>query len=363
VPATALHDALSALGARFAERAGWTVALGLGDAEREHRAVRETVGLADRSARAFTLFSGPDAVRFLQGMVTQDVAGIEVGSAAYALLLTPKARVVADLRLLRLAPDAFLADCEPSAGEPLRRTLRRYRMASKVEIQPADGQYAALTVAGPKAGVLLADAFGVLPRTEPPEGAGTEIEAGGVPVHAVSSVDYGEKAFDLVGRAEGVVAAWAALAASLPKHDGAVFGEDVREILRVEAGVPRFGAELDELVMPAEAEVVGRAVSFTKGCYIGQEPVARLHYRGHTNRVLRSLLLDGEPPAPGASVVLEGKDVGRVTSAVRSLALDRVVALGYVRREIEEGQRLEVVAGEDRRAAEVGRVPAYSWRA
>ena len=110
--------------------------------------------------------------------------------------------------------------------------------------------------------------------------------------------------------------------------DGRVFGDEAYDVLRVEAGMPRFGAEIDEQVMPAEAGVVDRAVSFTKGCYIGQEPVARLHYRGHANRGLRSILLDGALPAAGATVEVEGREVGRITSAVESPTIGRARGAG-----------------------------------
>ena len=126
--------------------------------------------------------------------------------------------------------------------------------------------------------------------------------------------------------------------------------------------MPRFGAEIDEQVMPAEVGVVDRAVSFTKGCYIGQEPVARLHYRGHANRGLRAILLDGVLPAAGAAVQVEGREVGRVTSAVASPTLGRGLALAIVRREVDPGQRVGVVTDGGVLEGELAAVPAYRWR-
>jgi folate-binding protein YgfZ len=359
-PEPALVERLAAAGARLRETDGRRVAVDFGDPAREHAAVRETVGIGVRD-RLFTRFAGPHATRFLHGMVTQDVAGLGVGDARYALMLTPKARVVADLRLLRLTDEVLVADTEPGATAALRATLLRYRLGSRLTIEPLE-DWACLAVAGPKAGMLLLDAFGVLPRVEPPEGSGTLLEVDGAPLHAVSSALYGEKAVEILGPAAAVSAAWAVLVPLLERHGGAPFGTGTEEILRVEAGVPRQGAELDEQVMPAEVGVVERAVSFTKGCYIGQEPVARLHYRGHANRGLRSLLLDGRPPARGAEVLLDGKVVGRVTSAVHSPAVGRTLALGVLRRELEDGRRVLVAEEGSERSAEVGPVPAYSWR-
>ena len=257
--------------------------------------MRETVGIADRGGRAFTLLDGADAVKFLQGMVTNDVDGIAVGSAAYALLLTPKARVVADMRLTRLGATTFLADADQAAAAALRTVLTRYRLASKVAIEVCDDRFGIIAVAGPRAAALLGDALGVAPA-EGAEGTGTEIALATGVVHALRSAFSGEEAFELIGPRDALDEAWQRLAAALPQHDGRVFGEEAFDVLRVEAGVPRFGAEIDEQVMPAEAGVVDRAVSFTKGCYIGQEPVARLHYRGHANRGLRSIAARGRPP-------------------------------------------------------------------
>ena len=132
--------------------------------------MREAVGIADRRGRAFTLLDGPDAVTFLQGMVTNDVDAIAPGSAAYALLLTPKARVVADMRLTRLGPTTFLADADPAAAAALRRLLTRYRLASKITIEPCDARFGLVAVAGPRAGMLVLDALGVLPRATVPRG-------------------------------------------------------------------------------------------------------------------------------------------------------------------------------------------------
>ncbi len=323
------------------------------------RAVRAAVGIADSPARSFTLVSGRDAMRFLQGMVTNDVETIAVGSAAYALLLTPKARVIADLRLTRLDDDRFLIDCDPAAGDQVRALLTRYRLAARAVIEPADAAFAVIVVAGPKAGLVILEALGVLPRADAPEGEGTDATLDAGAIHVLASACCGDKAFELIGERPALAAAWERLEPALARYDGAVIGEEALEVLRVEAGIPRFGAELDDRVMPAEAGVVERAVSFTKGCYVGQEPVARLHYRGHANRRLRAVLLDGHVPTHGDIVRVEGRDVGRVTSAVASPTLGQAVALAIVRREIDAGQRVDI--GETPVAGELVAVPAYRW--
>jgi tRNA-modifying protein YgfZ len=223
-------------------------------------------------------------------MVSNDVEALPVGSACEALLLTAKARVIAPLVVLRRGDDDYLLLTEPDLAETVRAQLMRTRFAAKVGIE-----------------VEQHDSY-LLFGDEPPDGA-----------VAVPTDDYGTPA-------------WEVLAA--PSVDAPVLPEDELELLRIEAGTPRFGSEIDDRVLPAEAGLVDRAVSFTKGCYPGQEPIARLHYRGHANRGLRVLAFDGDELL-GRDVELEhdGKVVGRVTSAARRRD-GGVAALAYVRREV-----------------------------
>jgi tRNA-modifying protein YgfZ len=248
--------------------------------------------------RDFLAVSGPDAEDFLQRMLSNDVAALEPGAGCDALLLTPKARVVAPLRVIRRAVDDFLLLTEPGLGETLRSQLLRVRFAAKVEVQ----------VEQHTSHVRLGD-----------------IPADGL---AVPISDYGVQAYEVV---DG-------------EPDGAEpLAEDALERLRIEARTPAWGRELDERVLPAEAGLVERAVSLTKGCYPGQEPIARLHYRGHANRGLRVLAIEGDAlPAYDAEISLGEKVVGRVTSAVPSAEAGGVRALGYVRAEVPEGASVTV---------------------
>jgi aminomethyltransferase len=339
MPETALHSRLAALGARFATQDGWLVARDLGDVAAEVTAAKETVAVVDRGARAATLVAGRDAARFLQSVVTNDVEAVAVDDAAYALLLTPKARIVADMRLVRLADDTFLAECEPPASGPLRAMLMRYRLAARIAIEPVDEAYATVGLIGPRAAGLAASALGAAPAADR-EGAGVRVETGAGPVVVVRTALRG---LDVVGEAAAVTAAFDALRAGLPAHGGRVAGADAWELARIAAGVPRFGAELDDTAMPAEVGVVARAISFTKGCYPGQEPVARLHHRGHANRGLRALEVEGPVPPRGASLYAGEREVGRVTSAGALPGEPGPRALAVVRREVEEGERVRIV--------------------
>jgi folate-binding protein YgfZ len=215
--------------------------------------------------RAFVKVAGPDAEDHLQRMVSNDVAALAPGESCEALLLTPKARVIAPMRVLRRRDDDFLLLTEPELGETLRDELLRMRFAAKAEIELEEhSSY-----------LLLGE-----------NGAG------------VANDDYGVPAVEVLDQ-------------DPPKGLPSLSDEDL-ERLRVEAGTPRFGKEIDDRVLPAEADLVDRAVSLTKGCFPGQEPIARLHYRGHANRGLRVLEVDGA--RVGSEIVRDGKVVGRVTS-------------------------------------------------
>jgi folate-binding protein YgfZ len=249
--------------------------------------------------------NGPDAAAYLNRMVSNDVEALEVGGSCEALLLTPKARIVAPLVVWRRREDDFLLLTEPAAGERVLRELLRSRFAAKCDI--ALEEHRSVLVLGSS-------------------------DARGIPTR-----DYGLPAVELID-------------ADAP--DGAeVVAEEELERLRILARTPRLGRELDDRVMPAEAGLDERAVSFTKGCYPGQEPVARLHYRGHPNRGLRVLALEsGELPPYDAELMLDGKVVGRLTSAAPDPE-HGIVALAYVRREVPAAAVLELEGAPARQLA------------
>jgi folate-binding protein YgfZ len=235
-----------------------------------------------RRPREYVGVRGPDAASYLQAMVSNDVEALAIGGACEALLLTPRARVIAPLVVLRRRVDDFLLLTEPGLGDRVRTTLLRSRFAAKCEIEVEE--HVSRIVLGVDEGI--------------PTG------------------DYGESAVELLD--EDV---------ELTVDDGEL------ERLRIRAGTPRFGREIDDRVLPAETGLDARAVSFEKGCYPGQEPIARQHYRGRVNRSLRVLEVDGAAlPEYDAELTWDGKAVGRVTSA--ALDGDNVVALGYVRVEV-----------------------------
>jgi folate-binding protein YgfZ len=239
-----------------------------------------------RLHRGYVRVVGPEAEEFLERMLSNEVVSLEPGREARpALLLTPKSRMVAPLRVVREEPEAFLLITEAELAETVASTLLRARFAARCEIEVK-----------PYRGYL---------HLGPDPGSG------------VANRDYGVEAWETWGEEEPEAADPSEL-----------------EALRIEAGTPAWGKELDETVLPAEAGLDETHVSFTKGCYPGQEPIARLHYRGHPNRRLR--VLEVADAKPGEEILHDGKTVGRVTSAVPGRAL------GYVRREVPEDAGLQI---------------------
>lgn len=239
--------------------------------------------------REFVRIAGADAADFLQRMVSNDVESLRSGEACPALLLTAKARVIAPLVVLRRAGDDFLLLAEPGQGEIVRAHLTRMRLRARCEIEPEE-----------------------------------------------------HEAVLVFGGGDGFATDWPGAREALDAGLEPTLSEEELELRRIESGVPRWGCEIDDRILPAEAGLDATHVSFSKGCYPGQEPVARLHFRGHPNRGLRVLELD-ELPEHDAPLLHDGREVGRVTSAVRRED-GTVVALAYVRTEVPDDAPLALAA-------------------
>ena len=310
----------------------------LPEIDAQYRVLREGAGLLDRSDRGKLSVAGADAAEFLQGQLTNEIEALGPGSGCYAALLDRKGHVQADARVLRLAANEFSIDTEPAGLAPLHRHLQTYKIGRKVEIADLTAGRGLLSLLGPAAPEVSGSRPGA-------EHSHAELSLGGAACLAVAT-DLG---FDLFSAAADVSAVRAALLEA-----GAVgVGAEAAEIVRVESGRPRFGAEMSAATMPAEAGIVERAVDFEKGCYIGQEPVARLHYRGRPNRMLRGLRLSAAAPQ-GDALRLGEREVGELGTSVVSPALGPI-ALAVVRREAEPGAQLAV--GEGGVTAEVAELP------
>ncbi len=305
----------------------------------QYRALKEEAGVVDRSARGKLVVRGADAAEYLQGQLTNDVEALAPDAGCYAALLDRKGHMQADMRVLRLGGGELWLDTEPGTVATVERHLRMYSIGREVEIEDASADWSILSVVGPAA----AEVAGSPPLS--PEHAHRSYRRDGAEVRAVAT-DVG---VDLI-----VPAAHSqALKEELARAGAPEVSESAAEIIRVESGRPRFGREMTPATIPQEAGIDDRAVSFTKGCYIGQETVARLHYKGRPNRRLRGLRLES-PAAAGDRIALGEREVGTVGTAALSPALGPI-ALAVIRREAEPGARVEV--GEAAIAAEVVELP------
>jgi folate-binding protein YgfZ len=305
------------------------------DLDGQYRALREQAGIADRSQRGKLIVSGADAAEYLQGQLTNEVEALDPGEGVYAALLDRKGHLQGDMRVLRLAHDRYWIDTEAGALERVKRHLDTYKIGRDVEIEDVGADYAMLSVIGPAAHQVAS--------TGPLSPEHAHREEG---ERRIVATDLGLDLLVPSGSAAGVLA-------ELRGAGAAEVSEEAAEIARVEAGRPRFGAEMSEATMPAEAGITDRAVSFTKGCYIGQEPVARLHYKGKPNRHLRGLRLSAAA-AHGDPIRLGDREVGRVGTACISPARGPI-GLAIVRREASPGDTVSV--GEDGAEAEIVELP------
>ena len=316
--------------ASMADDLGVAVAADYGDPAREERAFTEGAALVDRCARGAVLVEGPEGLSFLQSLLSQDIAVLEDGQGVHALLLQPQGKLDTDLRLLRVGDTAWL-DCEVGRGEGLAASLRRFKIRIKAEVTDRTSEWGCLMLRGPEVGARL-EAAGGPPL---PAEAHTHVPWGDSGEARLVRADWpgGPSGADIVGPVAELAEAWAALVTAGFQPAGLT----AFEAARVRAGVPRQGLDIDEKTIPQEAFLELDAVSFTKGCFLGQELVCRIDTRGHVNKVLRALEIgdggiDTTPPA-GAGIVVGDKEVGALTTVARSE--DGVVALGYVRREVD----------------------------
>lgn len=295
----------------------------------QYRALREEAGIFDRSDRARIFVRGTEAAEFLQGQVTNDIEALAPGEGCYAALLDRKGKIRADMRVLRLGEDELLIDTEPETGDLVHGHLDMYKVGRDAEVEPDASGRALLRLIGPLTAKLLGDA------PTGPEHSHRELFVAGASCRAVCT----EGGADLLVPAEAVEAVTGWLIAEGARR----VDETAAEIARVEAGRPRVGREIGPQTMPAEAGISDRAVSFTKGCYIGQETVARLHYKGKPNRHLRRLRPE-RPVAAGDPVTAGERELGTVGTAVVSPA-EGPLALAILRREAEPGDEVTVGDG------------------
>jgi folate-binding protein YgfZ len=326
-----------------------TVHLERNDAE--YRALVDGCGLIDRSERGKLALSGPEAVEFLNGQVTNELSTLRPGDGCYAAFLTHKGKMLGDLRILAVgddpagAPSELLLDTERVALQGLFDMIRRFKVGYEVDLHKRTLERGLLSVVGPEQGMAALRSLTSADELPDVEHAHEPVELDGMRAIAVRS-DVG---IDLICQASDRER----LTALLRARGAVAVGEQAVECLRIERGRPRYGVDLDDTVIPQEAGLNERAVSFSKGCYVGQETVARLHYRGRPNRHLRGLRLS-ETAEPGLELRLGERPVGRLASSALSPRLGPI-GLALLRREAEPGARLTL--GGHGASAEVVQLP------
>lgn len=306
----------------------------------EYRAVRERVGLLDLSFRAQVRVTGADRVSFLQGMLSNDIKALHPGGGCAAALLTEQGRLVADLRVYALQT-SFLLDVDVRVQDSMLEALSRFLVADDVDLEDLRTQWMTLALQGPLAAQLL-HACGVVPPG-PQEFQHGEAKVAEVSVRVIKVSDTGEDGYELLVPRPHAEVVWCTLLQGGASLGLLPVGLTALNTLRVEAGIPWYGIDMDQerLVLEVGME---HAISFTKGCYLGQEVVERATARGHVNRKLRGLQIQGDTPPPSGEKLYHGtQEVGWITSAVASPRFRHPIALGYVRREyLAPGTQLRI---------------------
>ena len=321
----------------FLEREGWNLPAHFGDAAAEYEAVRSGAGWLDLADRAVLSITGPDSAEWLQGMLSNDVKALGAGDGVPAAVLNIQGKVLADVRVFR-TDDAFLLDLSEPLVPGVLEHLDRYLIADEVEISDLSGALAMLSIQGPQAETALSALLdaGSLPAKNLSHG---DFAIAGDRVRVARATHTGEPGFDLVVPRRRLPA----MAALPAARNIPWIGLHARETLRIEAGIPQYGIDMDADTLLLETGL-DDAVSFTKGCYLGQETVERIHSRGHVNRRLVGLKAAGDVvPDPSDPVLDDDRNIGRVTSAVASPRSQCPIALGYVHRDyLEPGSAVTI---------------------
>jgi len=350
-------------GAQFTEVAGWEVPGSYGDATTEYRAVRGAVGISDLSHRGILQVTGEDRVKWLQSIISNDLLPLSSGQGLYSSLLTHKGKMLTYFRVY-VQQDRLLIEDVGEIGDTTVQALRKFLLyGTKAKLQQATDM-GLLLVSGPQTEVLITVALGIQPelihQLQPLSFTTVEIEK--QPAWLLRTEETGEFDLEIFVAASVLVTLWQKLLDVGAPLGIKPIGTEAREILRVEAGLPRAGIDLTEEIVPPEANLEGKAFSLNKGCYPGQEVVARMDTYGSIRRRMVGLLLaDAVFPSRGAKLFSGDREVGWVTSVARSPRLDRPLAIGFPLRDFSApGTSLAVDIDGARYAATVQQLPFYS---
>ncbi len=325
-----LHEAHEQVGANFVEREGWTLPASYGDSAIEYKSVRETgAGIIDISSRGRVRVSGTEAVQFLNGLITNDVKTLQPGAWMAAAFPNAQGRLVAPARILRVE-DSFLIDTDSATSERVRKTLERFTLAGDFRVVDIENEIVLFSVQGARAAETIRLMFGETAASVS-RGHAAQATWREHQVTIMRATHTSEDGFDVFVPMESAQDLWHAF---VNESNTRPVGYDAFETLRIEAGIPRYGVDMDETNVVTESLIEDEAVSYQKGCYIGQEIIARIHWRGHVAKKLTGIIFDDATNllTQGAKIrSTDGKEIGRVTSQAFSPRLNKLIALAYVK--------------------------------
>ena len=334
---TAISENIAGSETRTGEYCGATTITSFGDTRAEFDALRTGCGLYDLGWRSKIIVSGKDRVRWLNGMITNNIRDLQPGRGNYSFLLTPQGQIQGDLYAYNRG-DYILVGTEKFQAANLLDRFRKYIIMDKVELEDVSERLTAIGVQGPNAREVLDTAGLGAPEVEPMEVKDFEWQGIGLSISRMASEKF--LTYEIWVAAENAPKLWKALVAAGARP----IGTDALELFRVAAGIPRFGLDIRNNNLPQET-AQAQALNFNKGCYIGQEIVERIRARGNVHRILAGFVVEGEPPASGTKVTLAGKEAGELTSALKMPSADgeRTLGLGIIRREAAKpGTELEI---------------------
>ena len=329
---------------------GWEIVARFRSAEEEYQALHHGAGLMDLSHRGRLAVRGEDAPRFLHGMVSNEVKDLGAGSGNCAFVLDPKGRILADARVLRLDAESYLIDCEPQLLEVIRKQLDDHIIADAVELEDQSARLACLAVEGPKAVEVVRSLVGAkVPQMQAFEHVYWEEKS----VRLVRASASGADSYMILAAPERAGEFWQRAMEFSDGGGARPVGFEALDIRRIERGTPRYGVDMDQKTLPQETGQL-QAVSFTKGCYIGQETVERIHSRGHVNRLLVGLRFPEQcEMARDMMVLVKGHPSGFTTSVAYSPRLGRTIALAYLRRDAADPGTVVQVNNQNGEVAEL----------
>jgi len=355
-----LHDHHTRLGAAFEDVTGWSIPVHYGDPVAEHKAARESVGLADLSHRGKLRVTGEDRVKWLQSVISNDLLSLQPGQGRYSSFLTHKGKMLTYFRAY-MQTDTIMLEDAGEIGETTYGALRKFLLyGTKAKMDNCAESWGLLLICGPKSAATVRAAFGTdVGDLKPVDFVPATIA--GQSALIARTEETGEEDYEILLPVDGLVTAWERLMEAGKVHGIKPMGSQAREALRIEAGIPKAGPDLNEEIVPPEANLEGKAFSLSKGCYPGQEVVARMDTYGNVRRHLVGLTVKGSTvPPKGAKLFSGDREIGWISSAAHSPQMNEVIALGFPLRDFSTaGSALSVDIDGTRHEATVHTLPFY----